>query len=144
SFPSKDKQFDIDRHDAITVGDWMPESEELTYGVFADIEHSATIIARIEPHPSDPPMLERRLMWDPRLLSVNGITDPGYLILTGGGNEELTVKPLSPDFVDAFIYYEVGGVPENVNTPFGHPLVGGVQIMDIVGKKAVIDSAEFT
>jgi Bacterial Ig domain len=135
--------FDLDGHDRATQTVWMPEPDEGVYGLGVSTSDSATIFARVYNVPPDMVIDRRRINFNPSVLSVNGVTSPGYIELSpSGGNEVLTVTALVEGYGSSGINYEI----------FGHFNTGGLLgegfaslcSMPVVEEKAVLCQLEFT
>ncbi|HEY8506320.1 MAG TPA: cadherin-like domain-containing protein, partial [Gemmataceae bacterium] len=87
--------FDLDGWDLTTETTWMSEPDEQEYGLQADTQGTSQILLRMYDLPPDYVIDSRKVTWDPAKLSVNGVTQPGYIALDpDGGGEVFPVKAL--------------------------------------------------
>ncbi len=130
--------FDLDGHDRSTQTTWMSESDESIFGLGVSTSDSATVFARVYSVPSNMVVQRRRILFNPNVLAVNGVTQPGYVELSPtGGNEVLTVTALTTGYGSSTINYEVLGTLDQVNFVAMEP-------MQVVEQKAELRQLEFT
>lgn len=135
--------FDLDGHDESTLTPWMSEPDEAAYGLGVSVGHSAQIFTRVYNLPSNWVIDSRRVVFDPDVLSVNGVTQPGYIELSpGGGNEVLTVSALVSGYAPTEIWYDISGHTVG-GGPLGEEFITRV-VMNVVEGKAVLRQLEFT
>jgi hypothetical protein len=134
--------FDLDGHDGATLTTWMSEPDEAAYGLGVSVGHDGEIFTRVYNKPSNMVITRRRVYFDPNVLSVGGVTYPGYIELSpGGGNEVLTVSALVTGYNSTGITYEIMG--EITGGEFGE-LFATLCMMPVVEEKAVLRELEFT
>ncbi|HVK14615.1 MAG TPA: Ig-like domain-containing protein, partial [Gemmataceae bacterium] len=134
--------FDLDGNDRSTQTSWISEPDQVQYGLGVSTSDSATILARVYNVPSNMVIDSRRILFNPNVLSVNGVTQPGYVELSpSGANEVLTVTALATGYGASEIRYEVLG-----HYLGGPPFQGFTTLndMQVVENKAVLRHLEFT
>ncbi len=131
---------DLDGQDATTNGGWMPERDELQYGLGIGVNSSGYIMARAPVMPAGLgwTMIERKLLWDATTLAVGGVTTPGYINLPYAGDQVRTVSALTAGYGDSAITYQ-----EMWQNALGQSFSSMV-LMHVEEQKAPLVSVKFT
>ena len=134
--------FDIDGWDLTTETTWMSQTEEVNYGLHADMQGASKILLRAYNLPDDWVIDSRRVEWDPSTLSVDGVAQPGYIELDPSGSGEVfPVAAVRQGYGETQITYQISG--SRKVGPFEQLFTSLLQ-MRVVEQKAVLVSVDFT
>lgn len=127
---------DIDGRDGTTEEAWMHEWDELTYGMYAGVGSTDSQILLRETQFRT--VHRRELWWNPEVLSIAGVTQPGIMSVSPRGDIVLPVTAIQNGYQITSIDYYVDGIDDA--TGLG---IASITTFIVVEMKAVLRSIQF-